>query len=58
MLLELALDDPAFLLDHEELLFSTREPERIAAREGPDHPDLVDVDPKRPAAALVQPQKA
>ena len=56
--LELAFDDPALFLDDENLFLALHEGQRIAARQRPDHADLVDVDAERAALRLVQTQKA
>ena len=58
ILLELALDDAALLLDDEDLLLVADEGERAAPGERPDHADLVDVDAEAAAGALVEAEEA
>ena len=58
ILLKLALDDAALLLDDEDLLLVAHEGERAAPGERPDHADLVDVDAEAAAGGLVEAEEA
>ena len=55
--LELALDDAALFLDNQHLFLVGHEGQRIAARQRPDHADLVDVDAEPAAGGLIQPEQ-
>ena len=55
--LELALDDAALFLDHENLALLADELQRIMMGERPHHPDLVDVDADAPALGFSQAQQ-
>ena len=55
--LELALDDAALFLDHEDLALLAHEFQRVVMRQRPDHADLVDVDAEPPAFGLVEPEQ-
>ncbi len=52
--LELAFDDAALLLDHEDLALLPHEFQRVVMGERPHHPDLVDIDAEPPAFGLGQ----
>ena len=56
--LELALDDAALFLDHEDLALALHEFQRVVQGERPDHADLVDVDAVRAAGGLVEADQA
>ena len=58
VLLELALDDAALLLDHEHLVLALDELERAVVLEWPDHADLVDVETDAPRLAPVDAEQA
>ncbi|MGY4433491.1 hypothetical protein ACVWWO_005968 [Bradyrhizobium sp. F1.13.1] len=58
--LELAFDDTALLLDHEDLALALHEGHRVMQRQRPDHANLVDVDADAAAGRFVeihQPQR-
>ena len=58
ILLELAFDDAALLLDDQHLVLVAHEVERVAAGQRPDHADLVDVDAERAAFGLADAEQA
>ena len=55
--LELALDDAPLFLDHQHFFLAGDEGQRVAARQRPDHPDLVDVDAQTPAVVVAKAQQ-
>ena len=58
VLLELALDDPAFFLDDQHLDFFLHEVERTLWLEWPDHTDFVDVDAESARFRLLDAEQA
>ena len=57
VLLELALDDAALLLDHQDLALALHELHRVVQRQRPHHADLVDVDAEASARGFVEPDQ-
>ena len=57
MLLQLALDQRALLLDDEDFLLAANEAQRIACGERPDEANLVDIDAEPATFRLIQPEQ-